>query len=142
MLGYVLSFTYNYITLFHRHARKKVDWTTICDYISCVCECVSTYLISVRAIAPAERLILRGNVSRKVGCGLGGQRCRYIKKIGVKAAPICVLLFLNPLVTQHQIYQVFFFPARVDGDVMEQQVLPQVPHSQAHEPWPLECCCL
>lgn len=108
----------------------------------CVWESVSTYLISVRAITPAERLILRGNVSRKVGCGLGGQRCRYIKKIGVKAAPICMLLFFNPLVTQHQIYQVFFFPARVDGDIMEQQVLPQVPDSQAHEPWPLKCCCL
>lgn len=60
----------------------------------------------------------------------------------MKAAAISMLLFFTSLVTQNQIDQVFFFPARVDGDIMEQQVLPQLPDSQAHEPWPLKCRCL
>lgn len=56
----------------------------------------------------------------------------------MEAARFGLLFLHDALVTENQVHQVFFFPAGVSGDVVEQQVLSQVPDPQAHEPRPLE----
>lgn len=57
----------------------------------------------------------------------------------MEAACVGLLFLLDALVTEDQVYQVFFFPAGVTWDVVEQQVLSQVPDPQTHEPRPLKC---
>lgn len=87
------------------------------------------HLVGIRAVTPTERLLLRGDESRQLWGRLRGGRCRRIQGAWVEAACVRVLLFLNALVTEHQVHQVFFFPAGIGGDVAEQQVLTQVPDS-------------
>lgn len=56
----------------------------------------------------------------------------------MQAARVGLLFLLDALVAEHQVDQVFFFPAGVSRDAVEQQVLSQVPDPQTHEPRPLE----
>lgn len=88
---------------------------------------VSPYLVGIRAIAPAELLFPRGDKCRQLWGRLRGRK---------------TLLFLNALVTEHQVHQVFLLPAGVGGDVTKQQVLTQVPDSQAHEQRALKGRCV
>lgn len=95
-------------------------------------------LIGVGAVAPAEWLLLRGNKSGQLRGGLCGRRRWRVQGARVEAARVGLLFLFDALVTENQVYQVFFFPAGVSWDVMEQQVLSQVPDPQTHEPRPLK----
>lgn len=76
--------------------------------------------------------------------------CVFSPILFLIAARVVVLIFLlvlfhhgprglpRPLVAEHQVDQVLLLPARVGGDVAQQQVLPQVFDPQLHEARPLE----
>lgn len=61
-----------------------------------------------------------------------GEEGRGLRARGAEASGR-VLPRAQPVVTQHQLHQVLLLPARVRGDVPEDQVLPQVLHFQSHE---------